>query len=88
MKDYKKIYFRLIKEIKRMKEDEKNPNNWSHEDNDVMREVEKRASEYAISTLGCVLEMSEEIEGKKCNMAIMNQTEFKNWRKKVSNDKN
>lgn len=88
MKDYKKIYFRLIKEIKRMKKDEDNPYNWSNTDNAVMKEVEKRASQYAITTLNCVLEMSEEIEGKKCNMAIMNQSDFKKWRKKVYNDKN
>ena len=84
MKNYKKIYNRLIKEIKKMKKDENNPNNYSFEDNTIMKEVEKRASQYAISTLSCILEMNEEIEGKKCNMTIMNQKTFKKWKKEIN----
>ena len=83
-KNYEKIYKRLIKEIKRMEVDEHNPNNYAHEDNQIMRLVEKRASQYGITVLNCVLEMNEEIEGKKCNMAIMNQEEFKKWKKENS----
>ncbi len=88
MKNYEKIYKRLIKEIKRMKREENNPNNYRHESNAIMKEVEKRASQYAISTLARMLEMNEEIEGKKCNMVIMNQASFKKWKEKIINVKN
>ena len=82
-KNYEKIYKRLIKEIKRMERDEHDPNNYAHEDNIIMKEVEKRASKYAISVLNSILEMNEEIEGKKCNMVIMDQKEFIEWKKRI-----
>ena len=84
VKDYKKIYKKLIKEIKRMVEDEHNPNNYVHEDTEIIRLVEKRASQYATTVLNSVLEMNEEIEGKKCNMVIMNGIEFEKWKKKIN----
>ena len=82
-KIYEKIYKRLIKEIKQMERDEHDPNNYAHEDNIIMKEVEKRASEYTISVLNSILEMNEEIEGKKCNMVIMDQKEFIEWKKRI-----
>ncbi len=82
-KNYEKIYKRLIKEIKRMKKDEHNPNNYAHEDTEVMKAVEKRASEYAITVLNCVLEMNDEINGTKCHRSIMSPIEFNKWRERV-----
>ena len=84
MKNYKKIYTRLIKEIKRMEEDEHNPNNYAHEDNAIMREVEKRASQYGIVILNSILEMNEEINGTKCNMVIMNGVDFEKWKERIT----
>ena len=84
MKNYEKIYKRLIKEIKRMEKDERNPNNYAHEDNEIMRQVEKRASEYAVTVLNCVLEMNDEINGTKCHMSIMNQHDFAKWKERIT----
>ena len=78
-KNYEKIYKRLIKEIKRMEKDEHNPNNYAHEDTAIMREVEKRASQFGITILNCILEMNEEINGTKCNRIIMGEEEFRKW---------
>ena len=78
-KNYEKIYKRLIKEIKRMKQDERNPNNYAHEDTEVMKAVEKRASQYAITVLNCVLEMS----GKKLHRSIMSPIEFNKWKERI-----
>lgn len=82
MKNYKKIYQRVIKEIKRMKVDEGNYK--STDSNDILRFVDNKQSQYAVSMLNSVLEMNEEIEGKKCNMIIMNQQEFKQWKKSIN----
>ena len=84
MKNYKKIYIRLIKEIKRMEKEEHNPNNYAHEDTAIMREVEKRASQYGITILNCVLEMSDEISGKKLHRSIMSPIEFDKWKERIT----
>jgi len=31
-----------------------------------------------------ILSILDEIEGKKCNMIIMNRKEFKQWKKKIT----
>ena len=81
MKDYKKIYNRLIKEIKRMKMQEENFE--SFEPTERLRLLDKIESRYAVSVLNSILEMSVEIEGRMCNLVIMNQKEFNNWKKKI-----
>ncbi len=81
MKNYKKIYQRLIKELKRMQVDEKNYK--STESNDVLKLVDIKQSQYAYCVLNSILAMNEEIEGKKCNMVIMNQEEFKQWKMQI-----
>lgn len=83
-KNYEKIYKRLIKEIKRMEKEEHNPNNYAHEDTEIMQLVEKRASQYGITVLNSILEMNEEIEGKKYNMVTMGEKEFKKWKKEIN----
>ena len=83
-KNYEKIYKRLIKEIKRLIEEHHDPERHNYSTDSILREVEKRESQYGLSTLNCILEMNEEIEGKKCNMVIMNDIEFKKWKKEIT----
>ena len=80
-KNYKKIHIRLIKEIKRLIKDEEKLE--SCENNKIMQEVEKRASEYAITVLNCVLEMDDEINGTKCHRSIMSPIEFNKWKERI-----
>ena len=80
-KNYEKIYKRLIKEIKRMIKDEEKLKSCAN--NKIMQEVEKRASEYAITVLNCVLEMNDEINGTKCHRSIMSTIEFDKWKERI-----
>ena len=82
-KNYEKIYKRLIREIKRMKTDEHDHNNYRHEDSAVMREVEKRASQYAITCFDCILEINDEINGTKCHRSIISPIEFDKWKERI-----
>lgn len=81
MKDYKKIYKKLVKEIKRMKEEESNT--YTTEQNPRLRFLDEIESNYAVVLLESILDMNDEISGKKCNMIIMNQKEFKNWKQYI-----
>lgn len=83
-KNYEKIYKKLIKEIKIMIKDERNSNPNNLASDAVMLEVVKKESSYAVTCLTCILEMNEEIEGKKCNRIIMNKEEFKKWKKVIN----
>lgn len=75
MKNYEKLYKKLIKEIKDMQKEELSYDG-NMEDNEIMKAVECRASNYAGHCLGVVLEIADEIEGKKWHNMIMNQKEF------------
>jgi len=81
MKNYKKIYKRLIKEIVRMRNGELNT--YSTEQNKRLRLLDEIESDYAVTVLNNLLEVVDEVEGKKCNMVIMNQEEFKQWKKNI-----
>lgn len=84
-KNYEKIYKRLIKEIKRLVKEHYDPKRSSFCSNDsILREVEKRESGYGLSILKNILEMNQEIEGKKCNMIIMDKDDLKKWRKEIT----
>jgi hypothetical protein len=80
MKDYKKIYKRLVKEIE--KEAERIPTLSLHEsgNNRLLEQIENNSQ---TSALNWVLSMLSEIEGKKCNLVLMNEKEFKQWKKKI-----
>lgn len=82
MKNYKKIYQKLIKEIKRLRQGELNYK--AHEDNPIMELVSKQESQYAITTMDVILEMSDEISGKQCHLSIMNSKQFNQWKKKIN----
>lgn len=81
-KNYEKIYRRLIIEIKRLVSEEEKLK--SYETNKIMQEVEKKASQYAITVLNCVLEMSDEISGKKLHRSIMSPIEFDKWKERIT----
>lgn len=81
MKNYKKIYKRLVKEIIQMRDQELNTH--STEQITRLRFLDEIESNYAVSVLNSLLEVVDEVEAKKCNMVIMNQEEFKKWKKEV-----
>jgi hypothetical protein len=75
MKNYKKIYNKLIKEIKNELQTHQTITG-----NSLQEQIE---NEYGITILNWILSILPEIEGKKCCNIIMNQKEFKNWKKKL-----
>jgi len=83
MKNYQKIYNRLIKEIQKELEAHRScvDNNKKSSSDDVVRYIEHK---YGIDILMFILSILDEIEGKKCNMIIMNRKEFKQWKKKIT----
>lgn len=84
-KNYKKIYKRLIKEIKKLIDEEieyREPDASCREK--LIREIE---SSYAITTIEVILQIAEEVEGNRCCMQIMNQDEFKKWKEKIDESK-
>lgn len=81
MKNYKKIYQRLIKEIKRFRDDEQKSQ--SIESDERLKFLDYIESRYAVTVINSILEMNEEIEGKQCNLVIMNQKEFNLWKKQI-----
>lgn len=81
MLNYKKIYKRLIKEIEKNLEQERNYS--SRENTERESLLDAIETRYAITVLECILSDAEELEGKKCSMGIMNQKEFKEWKKNI-----
>ena len=82
MKNYKKIYKRLVNEIKKetarctdieVTDDESNVA--------LLRRIENRE---CFATLNWVLSLLPEIEGKECQMITMNENEFKEWKRKIT----
>jgi len=79
MKDYKKIYNRLIKEIKF----ELNCHKIALSKNTLDDFKEYIENSYAVTVLNWVLSILPELEGKKCYQIVMNQEEFKKWKKTI-----
>ena len=81
MLNYKKIYKRFVQEIKKNLKSEKScPSMEDTERGHLLDAIESR---YAISVLECILSYTEELEGKKCSMSLMNQKEFTKWKKHI-----
>lgn len=81
-KNYKIIYQRLVKEIKDELEALPNyPFHHTHNER-LLEEIELNTQ---ISMLEWIVSMLPEIEGKQCNMVMMNREEFKKWKKKIKN---
>lgn len=81
-KNYKKIYNRLIKEIKH--ELKAHKNNSSMESCHRLKLLDEIEFRYAITILEMILDWTRELEGKECLMMNMNQKEFKEWKKKIT----
>lgn len=79
-KNYRKIYNRLVKEIKKEKRMAISSNK-AYPNNPAMQ-LENNT---VIAVCDCFLSMLPEIEGKQCNMVIMNREEFKSWKRKINN---
>ena len=77
MKNYKKIYNRLVKEIKKEIEAHK-----KHITDDLRIAIENK---YGVTVLNWLLSILPEIEGKECQMLTMNHKEFKKWKKNIKN---
>jgi len=75
MKNYQKIYNRLVKEIK-----EELYAHYNCPPSDLLQQVE---NSYGITVLEWVLSTLDEIEGKRCTMNLMNEKEFKKWQEKI-----
>jgi len=76
MKNYQKIYNRLVKEIKKELDNHYNDNS----SYDLQQQLENN---YGITVLEWILSTLDEIEGKECHMVIMNEKQFKQWQKKI-----
>ena len=76
MKNYRKIYNRLIKEIRKELE--------AHE-TDITSDLKvKIENKYGVAVLNWLLSILPEIEGKEYKMITMNKKEFKKWKKKIT----
>lgn len=82
MKNYKKIYNRLIKEIKKElnAHDEHITYCPMSTNTHLFEMIESR---YAITLLDWILSTLPEIEGRECRYIIMNEKEFKKWKKNI-----
>ena len=87
MTNYKKIYNKLICEIK----DEliaydnalckrKDTNILSLNNEEIIDTIENK---HAICVLNWILSLLPEIEGKECHRILMDEKEFKQWKKKI-----
>jgi hypothetical protein len=76
MKNYEKIYKKLVKHIKKELDAHMYLKNNTYNAN-----IE---DEYGIQLLTYLLEILPEIEGKKCHMITMNQEEFKQWKEEIT----
>ena len=81
MRDYKKIYQKLVKVIKNELESHKCDN--FEEIDERINFLDNIENKYGISLLEWILSMLPEIEGKKCQGITMNKKEFKKWKKQI-----
>lgn len=82
MSDYKKIYQRLVKEIKKELELHRYDNNYTNTNNrdNFLDNIEKN---YGITILEWLLSILPEIEGKKFQGVVMSKKEFTKWKKQI-----
>lgn len=80
MKNYKKIFNRLIKEIK--KEVNLISKNNTHRTSNLglLEAIENNAQ---VDTFNWILTLLPELEGKECQMILMNRKEFKKWKEMI-----
>lgn len=83
MKNYKKIYKRLIKELSAELKTHEEIKKKLHKNTNTTALLEQIENNYGITMLNWVFEMLPEIEGKECHMIIMNQKEFKAWKRGI-----
>lgn len=81
MKNYKKIYNKLIKEIKKEAEQIPELNNHELGNYGLLETIENNSQ---VSVLNWVLSLLPEIEGRECQMIIMNKKEFKKWKRNIT----
>ena len=83
MKNYKKIYNRLIEEIKKeLKQHEISLSKNKKDSNTQL--IEYIEDKYGVTVLEWILSLCNEIEGKECQMILMNKEEFNKWKKKIN----
>jgi hypothetical protein len=81
-KNYRKIYNRLIREIKKELKAHENclNNNTKMSTYELARLIEDK---YGITVLNWILSILPELEGKSYHNILMNQKEFKKWKIKI-----